>query len=814
MTAATDRAVKRLLRGVTAGLLLLLVAGAVEAARWYEHYQRAEEALAAGDWTLAVTEANLALERRSVSGLRVRSYGMNVVDYFPYLQLGIGYYQLEQFDAALAAFETERQLAVVLQSPAGTELLERYRGLARAGKQSATDAALERTRAIVRESVQQAVDYRAAGRLEEAMAALARGLAVAPDDAEAVSLMETLRAAATEAERRSRATVEAARLVSAGQEALIADDAESAAGLFSQALGLAASEGTERLLVAAREAITATAELDTRRRQVTEAEDQARELRDAGQPAEALARVEFALALDPGETRLLELRRELRQASQQALDDVLLEETLSRASSLLAAGDLGPAVSAANRALALDRGNSRALRFVQQAYAAISRGLTVVSGGSNVPPAIRLADFREPLAGGLLAESSRRAGFQLTGVVIDATPVVVEFFDGAGRLLAGEVTSQAVGDSVVTEFRLRTELDTGLSTLEVVATDGGGLSSRSAYQVLYAPVWFRAPWILPAVLALVILIGGSLLLLRARRRAGRLRRRFNPYIAGRPVFGGELFFGRQQLLQKILQTVHNNSILLHGERRIGKTSLLHHLERRLRALDDPAYRFYPVLIDLQGVPEDELFATLGNRVAEELVPEATAVTQSRPAQSRSALPQPAMPPPLAAGERYDHHRLGAVLRALIATLQAGAARRVRIVLLIDEIDELNDYDPRINQRLRSLFMRAFSESLAAVVAGVRISRSWEKETSPWYNFFEEIELRALSRDEARELIAAPIRGTFEIQPEAVERILEWSECKPYPIQRLCLALVSRLHDASRTAITVADVEALTNGALS
>ena len=41
------------------------------------------------------------------------------------------------------------------------------------------------------------------------------------------------------------------------------------------------------------------------------------------------------------------------------------------------------------------------------------------------------------------------------------------------------------------------------------------------------------------------------------------------------------------------------------------------------------------------------------------------------------------------------------------------------VLLIDEIDQLNDYDPRINQRLRSLFMKSFADRLVAV------------ESAPW-----------------------------------------------------------------------------------
>jgi hypothetical protein len=130
------------------------------------------------------------------------------------------------------------------------------------------------------------------------------------------------------------------------------------------------------------------------------------------------------------------------------------------------------------------------------------------------------------------------------------------------------------------------------------------------------------------------------------------------------------------------------------------------------------------------------------------------------------------------------------------------------VLLIDEVDELNDYDPRVSQSLRSLFMKRFAENLAAVVAGVRIRKEWEKETSPWYNFFEEIEVDAIAPAEARRLVMEPIRGTFRFAAGAAERIVAASGGKPFQIQRRCLALVQRLHEEGRRTITLADVEAL------
>jgi hypothetical protein len=135
---------------------------------------------------------------------------------------------------------------------------------------------------------------------------------------------------------------------------------------------------------------------------------------------------------------------------------------------------------------------------------------------------------------------------------------------------------------------------------------------------------------------------------------------------------------------------------------------------------------------------------------------------------------------------------------------------VKLVLLIDEVDELNEYDPRINQRLRSLFMKNFAENLVAVVSGVEIKKRWEREGSPWYNFFEEIEVRPFDEQEASDLIRKPIDGIFKADADVVQRIISLTGGRPYLIQKLCVALVTRLHEQRRRRMTVADVDAVAN----
>jgi energy-coupling factor transporter ATP-binding protein EcfA2 len=178
---------------------------------------------------------------------------------------------------------------------------------------------------------------------------------------------------------------------------------------------------------------------------------------------------------------------------------------------------------------------------------------------------------------------------------------------------------------------------------------------------------------------------------------------------------------REQLIRRILSSIHNNSILLIGESGSGKTPILLYLKGRLTAGDDLALDFYPVYIDLRGVPENLLFATVADAVSGQLA---------------------FSPPSKVArfGSDYDHRDLARDLRGVIHTLGQRGLKPARLVLLVDGIDELNHYDPRTTQRVRSLFMASLAENLVMVASAVEIEKHWEQEGSPWYNFFEEIEL--------------------------------------------------------------------------
>jgi hypothetical protein len=270
------------------------------------------------------------------------------------------------------------------------------------------------------------------------------------------------------------------------------------------------------------------------------------------------------------------------------------------------------------------------------------------------------------------------------------------------------------------------------------------------------------------------------------------RRRTNPYVVGVPVLDDRLFVGRDALLERIVGLLHHTNVALIGERRAGKTSVLHHLKRRLGRSAAGETAFLSVLVDLQGVPQERVFATLAEEITTELAPLLVGTVF----------------PPARAARDYGFRQLAGDLCAVLATLGYRAGAGSKLVLLIDEGDELASYDTWVNTRLHRLFTRCFPEQLAVVAAAVNVASTWRLVEGPLAALFTHVEVAAITPDAASILIREPIRGMLELEPGVVERICTVTACRPYSIQKLCAALVNRAHEEGVRTITLGDVDAL------
>ena len=802
--------------------LSALMANPALAKPWYESYAEAEKAIKAERWSEAIERINLALESKGDSSSRARTYGMNFTEYFPYFKLGIAYYHLGLLDAALQAFDTEQKLGAIQQSELQHSELRRFQALIQNAKTEADDDEQERVQEIVEKNMTAAEELEQQGQFDAAMVVLGNVLAVAPDDTKAKGFMERLRTKMSQhqAERELDQKVEG--MIAEGKSLLTSNQYQEAVSFFDRALSLKSSDEAHTLRA---EALMLRDQTRARlRAQIQAAEDadrlssliatslrDARSLEISGDFLEALTRLQSVLALDPSNEEALPLQVRLSQA----LAEADMEQTrLARLQTLQVevqtqfdAKDYEKALSTANHILALDPANEVARGLISRAYREINRKLLGTDRRENFPPAIRFADFREfQLDDGLQVERVSDSRFRLTGTIFDDAPVDLAFelvfsesHDESARTstpsrpIEGKNQSQQLDNNTISLFNVSHQLEPGLSIFRIIVADHEGLTSSSEYAVLYVTPLYRSRWFYFTLTVILLVIAGTLYGGRIHRR-NRLRvRQFNPYIAGAPVLDEGLFFGRDDLIDRILPTIHNNSLLLFGERRIGKTSLQHHLKKRLSELRDPDYDFYPAYIDLQGTPQEKFFATVAYDVFEELAPHLEGL---QPGTS------------LTDGQTYSYRDLVRDLREIIKVLKKKSNKRIKLVLLIDEVDELNTYDPKINQKLRSLFMKSFADSLVAVVSGVGIRKQWDSESSPWYNFFEEIEVKPLTRQEAEKLIIRPISGMFRLEAGVVDRIINLTDCKPYLIQKLCIALVTSLHKEKCRTIKVAHVDSI------
>jgi|GEM_PF-568242 len=293
--------------------------------------------------------------------------------------------------------------------------------------------------------------------------------------------------------------------------------------------------------------------------------------------------------------------------------------------------------------------------------------------------------------------------------------------------------------------------------------------------------------------------------LRKRRRSVEaVQRGYNPYVSGEPVRSEDMFFGRQGLLQRIVDTLHNNSIMIHGERRIGKTTMLYQLSNTLDDVSDPEFWFVPIYIDLEGTPAEMFFHLLIEEIVNKALTLDGADTLLVPVfdmLSYHDIP----------GEAYTDRRFTRDLRSVIQALQKYGAvkhpnRILRVILLMDEMDVLSQYDHLIQQQLRRIFMRDFAATLGAVVAGIQISREWDRVESPWFNLFNEIEIEPFGRDEAVDLLVEPVKGYYIYESAALEMILNYSDGRPFRIQQYALEAVTHMLADKRRQIRVRDVE--------
>jgi hypothetical protein len=786
------------MRRVIASIILvsLALAGspAMAADEWKDLYLDARDKDLAGrnpNYQDAVKHLTRAIAEKPASSLGERSYSLEFFNYFPNYHLGRAYMGLQRREDAIASLKEEERQGLIQKIPAD------YQDLKRLLKEAEDRQNQETVRALRQQldrSLAEAADLESRDRIDEAIAKAQEAMARARNlDATAqtrvTAVLEGLRQKQTqkdtearlqrERELLQRDLAEARRLLNAGQhrDALVKFDAI----LKTDPGNAQARDGR----IEALDKLLATTTRESRLKDLADG----RRLFEAGSIEAAIPLLTEA-ATDPTLTDAVLLLRRAQDISAQRRQkqdgDRRIAELRREVLQLISKNNFTEASLRLNLILGLVPGDDDATKRLADIDERMARDARDLLLGDRELPALAFVAPKHALS------ETQEDTITVSGVATDDR--------GLARITikSGALVTQNMDLSKDQEARTHTfdesvPLVKGMNRVVVSVVDRKGRAFEAVFTVDRKPTFIENPYFYPLVaLCAVSLLGTGAGVYAARRRRA-LRNRFNPYIAGAPVLSNAMFFGRKKLLSRVLNMIHANSLMITGDRRIGKTSFMHHLKMALADDEGTEFKFFPVSVDLQGVPEHTFFHTMMSEIVDALglSPETLAELRFR-----------------SDNDDYDDRDFSRDLQRVITDLKTRTPKKVKLALLLDEVDELNEYSERVNQRLRSVFMKTFSENLVAVMSGVGIRRSWKSEGSPWYNFFDEFELSGLSRDEAEELIRTPVQGVFRFEDEAVERILNASELKPYIIQKFCIHAVNHMIEEGRSTIAVRDVAAV------
>ncbi len=301
--------------------------------------------------------------------------------------------------------------------------------------------------------------------------------------------------------------------------------------------------------------------------------------------------------------------------------------------------------------------------------------------------------------------------------------------------------------------------------------------------------WYLQLWFLGTMsgAGIVLAAGIAIVITRKRTKKAIYEQRYNPYVVGEAVHDPEMFFGRGAVMQDIFQSLKQNSLCLTGERRIGKTTLLEHIDNDL---EKPFFSFF---CNLEAVKKEFFFS----RIMQHLVNRLQTVWKDF-----------SLDLVLLQKERqlYDDLDFERDIHTILQFLQEHYDARVSIVMCIDEIDATQDFPAKFHQSLRNVF-QTYQGQVRMVSAGVSIKRGdWHLPTSPWYNFFEFKEISSLAEKDAALLITKPIQGFYKYEKSAIEFIIQKTDGKPFYIQTLCKKGIIHILDEKRHRVTLEDVQ--------
>jgi len=275
-----------------------------------------------------------------------------------------------------------------------------------------------------------------------------------------------------------------------------------------------------------------------------------------------------------------------------------------------------------------------------------------------------------------------------------------------------------------------------------------------------------------------------------------------PYVAGVPIDpdADAPFVGRLDLIEWIEERLHGpqkSVLVLYGQRRTGKTSLLYQLARGSIAQnlrEYPNRPIYPVYIDLQGLtdPGTDLFLA---SIAEAIV---TALHKRGLVCSN---------PTDADFTHSPYKTFSRFLTSIEPVIGNGL-----LLLMLDEFEELEKRisDGKLDKDILGHFRHHMQhhKAITFVLVGThKLTDMSSDYQSIAFNIAHHQEITFLSHDDTVELICAPVAPVVRYDDLAVDELWRATHGHPYFVQLLCQDIIYEMNRrAESNDVTITDVK--------
>jgi len=282
---------------------------------------------------------------------------------------------------------------------------------------------------------------------------------------------------------------------------------------------------------------------------------------------------------------------------------------------------------------------------------------------------------------------------------------------------------------------------------------------------------------------------------------------YAPIADGGPVQDKNMFFGRDEYINNIINSLITNnskSIIIYGQKRSGKSSVLYHLKDKLKDEE----KAFCIDFSMGDIIDNLSLTTFYYKILSQIEEELEILDfedKETPKFNK---------PPIETLEKYPTTIFDETLKEFKKfLLQTESWRDKKLIILIDEFTYI--YTSISKKELSSNFMKtwkAFIEKniFSAVLVGQDVTLKFKSQYPNEFGVTEDKRLTYLSQDDTKELIEKPIwnkeRDSSRYIGNAISKIVDYTACSPYYLQMFCARIVDYMNRKKAISVTEADIE--------